>query len=74
MKFKFPAKTKIAHVEEFIKRKVQIKPTESVFLFEKKKKKLLNSGITVADLLAMQASSKIEGQGEADCEIIMRLT
>lgn len=73
-KLKFPSKTKVAHIEEFIKRKVQIKPTESAYLFDKHRKYLLHSNSSIQDVAERQALSRKGELGEADVEIVMRLS
>ena len=72
MRYKFLPETKIAYIEEFLKRKLHIKPVESIFLFDKHRKYLLSSGSTIQEVAERQALSR-KGV-EADCEITMRLT
>ena len=69
LKFKFPRNTKVANIEEFLKKKNNIRPIEAVFLFEKKKKKLLSSGSNVGDLWWQ---GPISEKNPAPFEIVMR--
>lgn len=73
LKYKFPSKSKIAHIEEFLKRKMKIKPIEAIYLFDKHRKKLLNSGESLEDVAERQALSGKLTKG-INCEIIMRLS
>lgn len=51
LKFQFPDDTKILYIEEYIKRKVlKLKPTESVFLYDSKRKNI-NKSALLGDLV-----------------------
>lgn len=49
-KCKFSKDTKILNIEEWFKRKISIAPSQSVYFFEKKKKRLLRSQGVIGDM------------------------
>ena len=49
LKFKFPADTKILHLEEFLKRSVKITPVESIYLFRRDQRQLMVPAKSVID-------------------------
>lgn len=49
LKFKFPADTKILHLEEFLKRTVKITPIEAIYLFRKDQRQLMVPAKTIID-------------------------
>lgn len=53
-RLKLPNKTKVLSLEEFLKRKNSIRPTESIFLFDKHRKVMLLANEYLIDIVRRQ--------------------
>ena len=67
MKFMFYSDTKMLYIEEFIKRKVNLKATESIYLFDERRT-LINKALTLGDLV------RPKNQPDPKVKIIVRKT
>lgn len=73
LRYRFPPNSKIACIEEYLKRKMNIRSVQAVYLFDKHRKKLLNSGEIIKDVANKQKISDKLPVG-IDCEITLRLS
>lgn len=49
LKIKMPPETRISHLAEYLKRQAKLSATESIVLFVKEQRKIMNPNFSIAD-------------------------
>ena len=68
---KFPKETKVYYLEEFLKRSIHIKPSETLYLFVKEQRKLMVPSKAISEYA--KEGMKVEGEWEKESQKILNI-